>query len=47
MKNYPILVTPDAENDLRELRDYIADVLLVPETAKDYIRMLREGIGKL
>lgn len=47
MKNYQIIVTPDAENDLIELRDYISNVLLVPETAREYIRTLREGIGKL
>lgn len=37
MKNYQIIVTPDAENDLIELRDYISNVLLVPETAREYI----------
>ena len=33
MDYYEIIVTPDAETDLTELRNYIADVLLVPETA--------------
>lgn len=47
MADYQIIITPDAENDLIDLRDYIAEVLLVPETARDYIRTLREGIGKL
>lgn len=47
MESYQVIVTPDAENDLVELRDYIADVLLVPETARSYIRTLREAIGKL
>lgn len=47
MENYQVIVTPDAENDLVELRDYISDVLLVPETARSYIRTLREAIGKL
>ena len=29
MASYKIIVTPDAENDLVELRNYIAGVLLV------------------
>ena len=30
MDPYEIIITPDAETDLLELRDYIADTLLVP-----------------
>ena len=47
MDSYEIIMTPDATTDLVELRDYIADVLLVPDTALSYIRSIREKIGKL
>lgn len=45
--HYQIIVTPDAEADLSELRDYIANVLLSPDTACSYLRHLRKEIGKL
>ena len=47
MDSYEIIMTPDATADLVELRDYIADVLLVPGTALSYIRTIREEISKL
>ncbi|EEP27487.1 type II toxin-antitoxin system RelE/ParE family toxin [Shuttleworthella satelles] len=47
MNSYEIIMTPDATTDLVELRDYIADVLLVPDTALSYIRAIREEISKL
>ena len=47
MDSYEIIMTPDATTDLMELRNYIADVLLVPDTALSYIRSIREEIGKL
>ena len=47
MKPDEIIMTPDATADLVELRDYIADVLLVPDTALSYIRAIREEISKL
>lgn len=47
MNSYEIIMTPDATTDLVELRDYIADVLLVPDTALSYIRVIREEISKL
>lgn len=47
MDSYEIIMTPDATTDLMELRDYIADVLLVPDTALSYIRAIREEISKL
>lgn len=47
MDSYEIIMTPDATTDLMELRDYIADVLLVPGTALSYIRAIREEISKL
>lgn len=47
MNSYEIIMTPDATTDLVELRDYVADVLLVPDTALSYIRAIREEISKL
>ena len=47
MDSYEIIMTPDATTDLMELRNYIAVVLLVPDTALSYIRSIREEIGKL
>ena len=47
MSDYRIIITPDAIDDLVELRDYIADVLLAPETALQYIQTIRREIGTL
>lgn len=47
MNSYEIIMTPDATTDLVEPRDYIADVLLVPDTALSYSRAIREEISKL
>ena len=47
MDSYRIIVTPDAKADITELRDYIANVLLSPKTARSYIQNLRKEIGKL
>lgn len=47
MDSYEVIMTPDATKDLMELRDYITDVLLVPETALQYIRSVRETVSKL
>lgn len=47
MDSYEIIMTPDATADLTELRDYIADVLLVPDTALSYVREIRSEISKL
>ena len=47
MDSYQIIVTPDAEADLSELRDYIANVLRSPETAHSYLHHLRKEIGSL
>lgn len=44
MDHYDIILTPDATADLFELRDYIAEVLLAPETALSYIHAIREEI---
>ena len=40
MSNYRIIITSDAIDDLAELREYIADVLLAPETASAYIQTI-------
>ena len=47
MNSYKIIITPDAEEDLFELRNYIADVLLARDTARNYIRTIRKEIGSL
>ena len=47
MSDYRIIITPDAFDDLVELRDYIADVLLAPETALACIQTIRREIGSL
>ena len=47
MTQYRIIVTPDASDDLYELRSYIADVLCAPDTALSYIRAVRKEIAAL
>ena len=47
MDSYKIIIMPDAEEDLVELRNYIADVLLARDTARNYIRTIRKEIGSL
>lgn len=47
MRTYEIIMTPDATTDLVELRNYIADVLLVPDVALAYIHTIRTEISKL
>lgn len=47
MDSYKTIITPDAEEDLFELRNYIADVLLARDTARNYIRTIRKEIGSL
>ena len=47
MDSYQITVTLDAEADLSELRNYIANVLRSPETARSYLHHLRKEIGSL
>ena len=42
MNSYEIIVTPDAEADLYEIRNYIAETLLVPDVALNYIRVIRK-----
>ena len=47
MDFYEIIMTNDATADLIELRDYIAEVLLAPETALSYIRTIHAEISTL
>lgn len=47
MDSYEVIMTPDSVSDLMEIRNYIADVLLAPETALSYIRSVRKEIAKL
>ena len=47
MDTYEIIMTPDATADLYALRDYIADTLLMPDTALTYIRSIRKKIDTL
>lgn len=47
MDLYSIIITPDAESDLIELRNYISDVLLARDTARSYIRTIRKEISSL
>ena len=45
--SYGILVTPDAVDNLFELRNYIANTLHSPETAVSYIQKIRNEISSL
>ena len=47
MDEYEIIITPDAAEDLWELRNYIAEVLLAPDTALEYVRTVRQEIAGL
>ena len=47
MDHYKIIITPDAEADLFEIRDYIAYTLSVPDVALNYIHALRNEMQKL
>ena len=47
MDEYEIILTSDAVEDLWELRNYIADVLISPDTALEYVQAIREEIAGL
>lgn len=47
MSAYRIIMTPDAADGLAELVDYIANVLLARDTARSYVRAIREEIASL
>lgn len=47
MDSFQVMITPTANKDLIEIRDYIAYVLGVPHVALHYIREIRTQIEKL
>lgn len=47
MSSYEIIITPDAEADLYEIKNYIAETLLIPDVALNYIRAIRKEMEKL
>ena len=47
MTKYEIIITPGANEDLLDIRNYIAEVLMSPDTALSYIQSIRKEIGKL
>lgn len=47
MNSYEIIFTPDAEADLYEIKNYIAETLLVLDVALNYIRVIRNEMEKL
>lgn len=47
MNSYEVIMTPDAIANLIELRNYIANVLLAPDIARDYIQHIREEVSSL
>ena len=42
-----MLITPDAEADLTEIKDYIAFELQAPDTAISYLQALQDAITRL
>lgn len=46
-KLYKVIITPDAEQDLWNIQDYITYTLMVPETADEYVGEIQEAILKL
>ena len=47
MKDYEVIITPDAEDNLRELKYHIAVELHAPETAVAYVHDIREEVATL
>lgn len=47
MNSYEVIMMPDAIANLIELRNYIANVLLAPDIARDYIQHIREEVSSL
>lgn len=47
MNHFEVIITPDAENDLNELDDYITYQLMAPLTAISFIRDIRASISEL
>ena len=47
MEEYAVVITPDAENDLNALDDYITFELLAPDTAVAYITFIKQELASL
>lgn len=47
MKRYKVKVTPQAQYQMMEIRDYIAYQLVNPDAAKNTIRAIRDAVQKL
>ena len=47
MKNYSLIITSDAEHDLKAIRSYLENKLFTPNAALNYIRALRSEIKRL
>lgn len=47
MNSYEIISPPDAEADLYEIKNDIAETLLEPDVALNYIRVIRNEMEKL
>ena len=45
MKEYQVLLTPESTQEIRDIHSYIANTLLVPETAKKQISRIMETVG--
>ena len=47
MQSYDIIITPDAEIDLCEIKDYITNEFFSPDTALTYTNEIKAEITKL
>ena len=47
MDSYKVIMTSTATADLMELRNYIADALHSPDTARSYVQAIRREIDSL
>jgi len=47
MDDYRVILTPDAEADLADIKQYISVNLQAPETAIRYLTVLKKDTGKL
>ena len=47
MEGYTVFITPDAEQELNELDDYITFELLAPDTAITYIAFIKKELYTL
>lgn len=47
MNEYDVIITPDAEDDLNKLNDYITFELLAPDTATAYTGFIKSQLTSL